>query len=146
MAIEQIEQEEQNDELGLSEKEFRLSQGKFKQEVETELRLSKGREREKEARLYFEFKNSKQRNAAMNLINRMRDERREFDDDFLYFEGCSVDPVRKDIGIEIRFSKHPGHIREKFEELLTKHGLTPKEEYETADGEPEPEETRINPQ
>ena len=50
---------------------------------------------------------------------------------------------KKDIGIEIRFSKHRTYSR-KFEELLTKHGLTPKEEYETADGEPEPEETRIN--
>jgi hypothetical protein len=135
--LEKIEQP--NDESGLSKEEFRLSQEKLKKEIAAEL----GKRLERKARLYFEFADTEQRDRAMSFINRIREERREFDSNFLYFEGCSIDPARN-AGIEIRFSKNPEHIREKFGKLLIEQGLAPIEEYETVDGEPEPRETRIN--
>ena len=140
MAQEQIQPPD--DEFGLSEEEFRLSQERRQQEIMAD----SSREFEKKARLYFVFRSAEQRDAAMKFINQMRDNRKGFDENFRYFEDCSIDSARKDIGIEIRFSKNPKHIREKFEKLLVEQGLAPGEEYETVDGKPEPDETRINPQ
>ncbi|MEK7081018.1 MAG: hypothetical protein AAB902_01340 [Patescibacteria group bacterium] len=128
-----------NGEYGLSKEEFRMSEEELKRKIEIEL----GERFEKKARLYFEFANTEQRDRAMNYINRTREERREFDERFLYFEGCSVDSGRN-AGIEIRFSKNPEHIREEFGKLLIEQGLAPKEEYKTVNGDPEPWETRIN--
>jgi hypothetical protein len=124
---------------GLSEEEFQRSQKELQKEIEIEGR--KGLE--KEACLYFEFENTERRDAAIRTINKIRNERREFDELFLYFDGCSVDPERE-VGIKIKFSKNPKDIREKFEQLLTENGFAPKEEYKTLDGKPELGETRVN--
>ena len=128
-----------NDEYGLSKEEFGMSGEKLKRKIEVEL----GKRFEKKARLYFEFASTEQRDTAINLINRIREERKEFDERFLYFEGCSIDSERN-AGVEIIFSKNPEHIREEFGKLLIEQGLAPKEEYKTVEGEPEPWETRIN--
>jgi hypothetical protein len=125
---------------GLSHEAFLESEARQNDAVHKELvkRL------EGQTRLYFEFANTEQRDTAMQIINKTRAEEREFNDIFLHFEGCVVDSERQDVGIEIRFSKHPKNIREKFELLLRDQGIVPREEYETLNGEIEPEETKIN--
>lgn len=103
-----------------------------------------GNEREKDSKLYFIFDSPEMRNQAMQVLNKLRDERREYDDCFSFFLGCKEDPERPDVGIEINFSKNPEGIREKFEKLLVDQGLMPREEYETVDGESRPGETKRN--
>lgn len=80
-----------NDEYGLSKEEFGILEEERKRKIEAEL----GKKLEGEMNLYFEFASTEQRDTAINLINRMRDERKEFDERFLYFESCSINPEKK---------------------------------------------------
>lgn len=124
----------------MDKQEFESAQKK----LEKKIREVAVRERKSKLKLYFEFKNPKARNNALNLLNKLNEERKDFDERFLYFEGCLVDPQRPDDGIEIKFSKTVPGLRDKMESLLAEHGLMPAEEYETIEDEPQPGETRIN--
>lgn len=112
--------------------------------LENEIANAVGKERERESKLYFEFDSPEKRERALRALNTLREEGREYDERFLYFIGCRPDPKRPDVGIEISFSKNPKNSREAFEQLLIEQGLVPQEEYKTADGEPLPEEEKIN--
>ncbi|MGC9968512.1 MAG: hypothetical protein ABSC29_02155 [Minisyncoccia bacterium] len=107
-------------------------------------RLERGRlrdaaqEREMESKLYFEFDSPETRDQAMRALEKLREEGHAYDERFLYFAGCRPDPKRPDVGIEISFSKNPEKLREAFEQLLKEQGLVPREEYMTANGEPQP--------
>lgn len=124
---------------GLSEREFAAAQEKLQKQVLAEA----GRERQQEARLYFEFDTAGMRDEAMKLLNQLRADRHEYDEAFRYFEGVSIDPQRPDVGLEIRFNKNPRDLRATFEKLLEEQGIMPKEEYKTVGGESRPEETTI---
>ena len=113
------------------------------EDLEREVSRALGKEREKPMRLYFEFDSEETRKAAMDTLNKLRNEKKDYDEIFRYFEGCGPDPKRK-VGIEIRFSKNIPGLRGKFEALLFEREMIPKEEYETVAGEPRPEETKIN--
>jgi hypothetical protein len=127
------------DERGLSAKQFEATQTDLKKRVEKAI----GEEREKPMRLYFEFDSVDMREAAMNLLNKLRDERKDYDETFRYFQGCRPDPLRPE-GIELRFNKNVPGLREKFEALLSEQGIIPREEYKTVADEPVPQETKIN--
>ncbi len=114
-----------------------------KRSLEKHIQRALGEEREKPMRLYFEFDSAETRKAAIDLLNKLRDERKDYDENFRYFEGCGPDPNRTE-GIEIRFSKNIPGLRDKFEALLSEQGMVPREEYETVADEPKPEETKIN--
>lgn len=126
-------------ENGLSESEFEAAQDKLKEKVKKAAAM----ELHKPQRFYFEFDNPEISHAAITLLNKLRDERKDYDETFMYFEGCGTDPKRQE-GIEIRFSKGViPDLRERIEKLLIDNGLVPLEEYKTVDGEPVPEETKI---
>jgi len=127
------------DERGLSAKQFEATQTDLKKRVEKAI----GEEREKPMRLYFEFDSVDMREAAMNLLNKLRDERKDYDETFRYFQGCGPDPLRPE-GIELSFNKNVPGLREKFEALLSEQGIIPREEYKTVADEPVPQETKIN--
>jgi len=127
------------DEKSLSVKQLESAQRKLEKKIQQAL----GEEREKPMRLYFEFDNVDMREAAMNLLNKLRDERKDYDETFRYFQGCGPDPLRPE-GIELRFNKNVPGLREKFEALLSEQGIIPREEYKTVAGEPVPPETKIN--
>ena len=112
-------------------------------DLERKIQRFLGEEREKPMRLYFEFDNVETRKAAINMLNKLRDERKDYDETFRYFEGCEPDPKRVE-GIEIKFGKNIPGLRSKFEALLSERGIISREEYETVAGEPKPEETKIN--
>ncbi len=120
-----------------------MAQERARKDSERKILRALGEEREKPMRLYFEFNNMEMRKAAIDALNKLRDEKKDYDETFRYFEGCGPDPERID-GIEIRFSKNIPGLRNKFEALLSEQGIIPKEEYETVAGEPIPEETKIN--
>jgi hypothetical protein len=101
-------------------------------------------ERIKEARLYFEFENSGKRDAAKALLNMLRDEGGEEDELFRYFKECKDDPKRPAVGLEIIFFRTIPQLEERVEAVLSERGNRPKEEYETLDGQPVPEKTKIN--
>jgi hypothetical protein len=128
-----------NEDLGESEGEFAARGEEIKRHVGSEA----GKEREKDMKLYFEFDTKGMRDKAMEILNGLRSERHEYDDNFRYFEGCSADPERPDVGIEMDFTKNPKGLREAFEKVLAEQGIVPKEEYKTVAGEPVPEETKV---
>jgi hypothetical protein len=101
-------------------------------------------ERIKEARLYFQFENSEKRDAARALLNKLRDEGGEEDELFRYFKECKNDSARPNVGLEIIFFRTIPQLEERVEAILAEHGNMPKEEYETIDGQPVPEKTKIN--
>jgi hypothetical protein len=124
---------------GISEGEFKSAQKDLIREISVVRRL----DRENPMRLYFEFDNEETRNAAISTLNQLRNERKDYDEAFRYFEGCEPDAKRTE-GIEIRFSKNAQGLRNTFEALLSEKGIVPREEYETVAGDPRPEETKIN--
>ena len=85
-------------------------------------------EREKGAKLYFEFSSAKEQEAAKKMLWQLRDERAEFDDTFMFFDGCRNDSSRPNaFAIEIDFKKTPSGLRESIRKSLTEKGITPKE-------------------
>jgi hypothetical protein len=102
-----------------------------------------GEEREKPMRLCFEVDSVDMREAVTNLLDKLRYERKDYDETFMYFQGCGPDLLRPE-GIELRFNKNIPGLREKFEALLSEQGIIPREEYKTVAGEPVPQETKIN--
>jgi hypothetical protein len=127
------------DEKGLSAEQFESAQRNLEKKVQRAL----GEEREKPMRLYFEFDNTEMSKAAIDLLNRLLIERKDYDETFRYFQGCGPDPLRPE-GIELRFNKNIPGLREKFEALLSEQGIIPREEYKTVADEPVPQETKIN--
>lgn len=105
--------------------------------------LKSGVERAKEAKLYFVFDNQEQRDGAINMIYKLRNEllnENPDSEDFRFFSGCTVDKFREQEGhhdgIEIDLTKNPKNIRHIFENYLITHGFFPKREFETHDGVP----------
>ncbi len=129
-----------NEEKGLTKEQFAEAQ----KELERTANEAAGKEREKTVKLFFEFESSEKRNAAMRLLNELRDERAEYDDLFRYFVSCGVDAGRPDVGLEVKFSRNIPQLQEQIEALLAENDDKPKEEYETVDEEPMPEKTKIN--
>jgi hypothetical protein len=100
-------------------------------------------ERERIEDLYFKFKSTEERDQAIKIINRKRDERHDFDDNFRFFLRCVPTPGNP-LQLEIELSKNNKAAHEYFHKLLMENNLTPLAEYETADGEPIPDHTVIN--
>lgn len=95
-----------------------------------------GTERAKKVKLFFVFDSPEIRDDALNMLNRLADERKEYDDKFTFFNGCIIDKERPDVGIEIGFAKNPQNLQKTFERILIEQGFVPKEEYETIDEVP----------
>ncbi len=131
------------DDLGLSREAFEDKQKKLKIRTEKYALAETGKERAKEAKLYFEFDTTGMRDEAMKLLNGLRAEKHEFEESFRYFSGCTIDPKRPDVGLQISFSKNPVGLGKTFKIILDEQGIPPREKYQTADGEPAPEETEI---
>jgi len=128
------------EEGGLSEEGFSAERERAKKEIESYAT----KEQERPTNLYFKFDSAETRDRVIQVLNKLRDERGDYDERFVFFESCGKDPQRPNSGIEIRFQKNPPNLRRDFEQLLKNQELMPLEEYETVGGEPRPEETRIN--
>jgi len=126
--------------LGISEGQFKEAQKELERRVNRDI----GKEREKTVKLFFEFESAEKRDAVRVLLNKMRDERKDYDETFHYFVGCKIDKGRKDVGLEIIFNKNIPGLQEKMEKLLAEYHDSPKEEYETLNDQPVPERTKIN--
>lgn len=128
------------EEGGMTEKDFTDAQ---EERLKENIRYA-AQERERAAKLYFEFSSREMRDKAIQALNKLRDEKGAYDERFSFFLSCGIDLQRPDVGMEVHFSKNPQNLEEGFEQLLKEQSLLPGEEYETVDGKPQPEKTKIN--
>lgn len=113
---------EEFDDSGLSQSEFEAEERERQEEIG---RVS-SKEYHNPEKIFFIFENPEERDRALKLIA----QERQFNDLFRYLNHWRNDPLRKDVGLEMDFLRHPPELRKKLEEFFQKNGFNLKEEYE----------------